>query len=182
MSEVKDKFTQSTKQKKIVEAMINLQFFVRAGAGTGKTATMIEGIVDKLRKYPDSSKADFFNHVFMVTFTDNAAAELKTRLRNKLLKDESPIIRKQADRVEDAWVSTIHGLCSRILKMYAIEAGIDQNFAVCSGAERAVLLQQACDEVSSELREKPEYKMLFSFYGYEKQGDWGPSNRLRNGI
>lgn len=172
MTSTGQKNSVSTKQRAIIDAMMQRQVFVRAGAGTGKTKTMVDGIVDKLRHCPDAEKDDFFNHVFMVTFTNNAAAELKTRLRTKLLEEQDEAVRRQADRIEDAWVSTIHGLCSRILRMYALEAGIQPNFQVCSEEQREVLLHTARDEVSKELLAETRYQALFEFFGFEKQGEY----------
>lgn len=172
MSKKTDYFELSKAQKGIVEAMMTQQLFVRAGAGTGKTATMVEGIVDCLRRCPKNERKEFFDHVFMITFTNNAADELKTRLRKRLLEDENPSIRKLAVKVEDAWVSTIHGLCSRILKMYALEAGLNPQFGHCSEIERELLLKQAKDEISSKLREDSEFHDLFAFFGFEKTGGY----------
>lgn len=172
MSNAKYKSGLSAEQQNVVDAMMKQQVFVRAGAGTGKTFTMVEGIVQKLREHLSDEKkegSNFFDHVFMITFTNNAAAELKTRLRAKLLADEDEEIRKQADLVENAWVSTIHGLCSRILREHALEVGVDPQFEICSESQRTVLLQQACDEVCQELQEQPEYKELFEYFGYNKE-------------
>lgn len=161
-------------QKAIVDAMMNRQVFVRAGAGTGKTFTMVEGIVQKLREHlaDDKNKdSNFFDQVFMITFTNNAAAELKTRLRAKLLADEDEMVRSQVDLVENAWVSTIHGLCSRILREHALEANVDPQFEICTESQRSILLQQACDEVCQELREDERFAKVFDFYGYKNSSD-----------
>lgn len=169
----------SDEQQDVVDAMMKHQVFVRAGAGTGKTFTMVEGIVQKLREHlSDDSKKDsnFFDHVFMITFTNNAAAELKTRLRAKLLADEDEEVRKQADYVENAWVSTIHGLCSRILREHALEAGVDPQFEICSASQRYVLLQEACDEVCQKLREDERFTNLFDFFGYKSTSDINESS------
>ena len=95
--------------------------FVSAGAGSGKTFTLTRRIVYAL----SSESGPFVEHldqVLAITFTKDAAAEIRDRVRRALI-DEG--MDEEALAVDDAWISTIHGMCSRILRAHALELGID---------------------------------------------------------
>ena len=100
--------------------------FVSAGAGTGKTAVLVERV---LRRFRDGTPID---RLLAITFTDRAAAELRRRVREGLeLAGEM----EQARAVDTAWISTIHRFCLRILRAHAFEAGLDPRF--CDRRRRA---------------------------------------------
>ena len=102
---------------------------VAAGAGSGKTFTLANRIVYAL--LPESGGgaplADTIEQICAITFTNAAAAELKARVK-ATLRAEGLI--DQALRVDDAWISTIHGMCMRILKANALLLGIDPDFDI----------------------------------------------------
>ena len=81
---------------------------VRAGAGTGKTTVLVERFV---RAVVDDGAA--VESMLAITFTEKAAAEMKTRVRRRFLELGR---REDARAAEGAWISTIHGLCARILR------------------------------------------------------------------
>ena len=66
-----------------------------------------------------------------ITFTSKAAGEIKSRVKGAL---RAGGMTEQALKVDDAWVSTIHGMCSRILRAHALELGIDPAFTVADEA------------------------------------------------
>jgi len=90
--------------------------FVSAGAGTGKTSVLIERVVRRLQEGTP------LDHLLVITFTERAADELKRRIRVRLRELE--MLDAEA-AVESAWISTIHGLCARVLRAHALEAGIE---------------------------------------------------------
>jgi ATP-dependent exoDNAse (exonuclease V) beta subunit len=108
--------------------------FVSAGAGTGKTSVLIERVI---RRLEEGTPLD---HLLVITFTDRAADELKRRIRTRLRELDMV---DAAAAVETAWISTIHGLCARVLRAHALEAGIDPSFAVASDTEMRILQSEA---------------------------------------
>jgi ATP-dependent helicase/nuclease subunit A len=106
---------------------------VRAGAGTGKTSVLVERFV---RAVVDDGVP--VEAILAITFTEKAAAELKERVRARFLELDE---RERAREAEAAWISTIHGFCSRILRAHALTAGIDPEYRVLGEweAERAAL-------------------------------------------
>ena len=77
-----------------------------------------------------------------ITFTKDAAAEIRDRVRRALI-DEG--MDEEALTVDDAWISTIHGMCSRILRAHALELGIDPEFTVLTDTDE--LMDQAVEHV-----------------------------------
>ncbi len=110
--------------------------FVSAGAGTGKTAVLVERV---LRRIDAGTSLDA---ILVITFTDRAASELKARVRAALE------LRGDFDRaraVDSAWISTIHRFCTRVLRNHAIAAGLDPQFTVTDEVGARILQSEAFD-------------------------------------
>lgn len=115
---------------------------ISAGAGSGKTFTLTQRIAAALAD--PASGVDDIDQICAITFTRKAAAELKGRVRSTL-RAQGRL--DQAMKVDGAWISTIHGMCSRILRAEALELGVDPGFRVLEGKERDDLLARALSEV-----------------------------------
>ena len=101
---------------------------VLAGAGSGKTRVLtarIAHLVEDMGVPPEN--------ILAITFTNKAANEMKERL--SLIADTRRM-----------WVSTIHSMCVRILRMYADKRGLTQNFSIYSEQERTAVIKQAFKE------------------------------------
>ena len=115
--------------------------FVSAGAGSGKTFTLTRRIVYALS--PESGPfVEHLDQVLAITFTKDAAAEIRDRVRCALIEEGMD---EEALTVDDAWISTIHGMCSRILRAHALELGIDPEFTVLTDTDE--LMDQAVAHV-----------------------------------
>ena len=104
---------------------------VLAGAGTGKTFTMvrkIEYLIDEENVSPD--------RILALTFTNNAADSMREKLNAKLGAAGYDI---------DAY--TYHSICNEILTDYAYEAGIDPDFEVTTDAEKYAIVLDVLDEI-----------------------------------
>jgi ATP-dependent exoDNAse (exonuclease V) beta subunit len=110
---------------------------VRAGAGTGKTTVLVERFVQAVVE--DGVEVE---QVLAITFTEKAAAEMKSRVRQRFLELGR---REDARAAESAWVSTIHGLCARMLRAHALSAGIDPAFRVLDEIESDRIASDAFD-------------------------------------
>lgn len=118
---------------------------VSAGAGSGKTFTLTQRIAYALERRDGSEPfAKSIDEVLAITFTKKAAAELKSRIKHRLLDMG---LAEEALKVDDAWISTIHGMCSRLLREHALEIGIDPAFEVISETQAARYRSEAFDEV-----------------------------------
>lgn len=135
-----DLSTLMPQQLQIVKTL-DRPLFVSAGAGSGKTFTLTRRIVYALS--PESGPfVEHLDQVLAITFTKDAAAEIRDRVRRALI-DEG--MDEEALTVDDAWISTIHGMCSRILRAHALELGIDPEFTVLIDTDE--LMDQAAEHV-----------------------------------
>ncbi|MDE0332184.1 MAG: UvrD-helicase domain-containing protein [Nitrospinae bacterium] len=100
---------------------------VEAGAGTGKTTLLVERILHLIR-----SEGASLDEIAAITFTRKATAELKDRIRGRLIEavpgeqDAEARTRLQdaLDNLESARISTIHGFALNILQGFSVEAGL----------------------------------------------------------
>jgi ATP-dependent helicase/nuclease subunit A len=114
---------------------------VSAAAGSGKTSVLAERCAHLVC---DASPRCNVSQLLVVTFTEAAAAEMKSRieatLRKRILSGtDDPHLRRQLKLIEHANVSTLHGFCSRLLRQHFHRVGLDPNFAILDGDEAALL-------------------------------------------
>ena len=132
--------------------------FVSAGAGTGKTAVLVERFVRAIDNGVDVGS------MLVITYTERAAAELRSRIRARL----GELGRRELTRELDAaWISTIHGFCLRLLKQHPFAAGLDPRFRVLDESQAAVLRAEAFDDALAEFcaGEEPDRLALLATYG-----------------
>ena len=109
--------------------------FVSAGAGTGKTTVLVERFARAV--CDDGVDVD---SMLVITYTERAAGELRSRIRARLVEAGRPDLARELD---GAWISTIHGLCLRLLKSHPFEAGLDPRFRVLDDNQARVLAGEA---------------------------------------
>ena len=113
---------------------------VLAGAGTGKTRVLTGRIIHLL----DSGKAKP-EDILAVTFTNKAAAEMKHRIHSALAEPPS-----------DLMLGTFHGICHRLLRIHAQDAGYSKNFQILDSADQLAFLRRLMREHEiNELRFQP---------------------------
>jgi ATP-dependent helicase/nuclease subunit A len=139
---------------------------VRAGAGTGKTTVLVERFV---RAVVDDGVP--VESILAITFTEKAAAEMRTRVRRRFLDLGR---RAEARAAEGAWISTIHGFCSRLLRAHALSAGVDPEYRVLDELEAGRLALEAFDAALEEFMgdgEDPEHVEMVASYTPDRLRD-----------
>lgn len=141
---------------------------VSAGAGSGKTRVLVERFVYILQQGQGATRA---SDILAITFTRKAAAEMKERVRKLLAEradgDASGFWREQLEDLERAQISTIHGLCSRILRDNPVEAQLDPDFTLAEefeGEEFAAQCLQSYLRLGLR-RQNPAVCALVELYG-----------------
>lgn len=138
---------------------------VSAAAGSGKTAVLTERII-KLIADPDSGvRAD---RMVIVTFTNDAASEMKKRLDNKLrdLINENPensYLARQQILLQSARISTINSFCFELIRDNISEQGITSGFGILDETDDKVLKAQAMDELIEYYSENESEKLSFMY-------------------
>jgi ATP-dependent helicase/nuclease subunit A len=107
---------------------------VSAGAGSGKTTVLVERFIDLVENDAVSPL-----EILAITFTEKAAAEMKERIVRRFEERGDTANRRLA---EAAYISTIHGFCSRILREHPLVAKLDPSFRVMDEVTRNVFLDE----------------------------------------
>lgn len=147
-----------------IATTLDAPLFVEAGAGSGKTFTLTQRIAWALSPGSGADGAPFLtglDQVLVITFTEAAAREIKERTRRTL---RSAGLADQALAVDDAWISTIHGMCARILRRHALDLRLDPAFAVVADSAQAALFDRAMDEVLRAARADDAFAGLLSAF------------------
>ena len=150
-------------QEKTIKTL-DKPLFVAAGAGSGKTFTLTQRIVWALKEGSGTDGKPYLNSLdqaLIITFTNAAATEIKERVREALEKEG---LHSAALQVDDAWISTIHGMCSRILKIHALDLGLDPEFEIINDMTRNQLVNISIEEVLRELSQDESYAEFLSTY------------------
>ena len=154
-------------QEKTIKTL-DKPLFVAAGAGSGKTFTLTQRIVWALKEGSGADGKPYLSSLdqaLIITFTNAAATEIKERIREALEKEG---LHSAALQVDDAWISTIHGMCSRILKIHALDLGLDPEFEIIDDMTRNHLVNISIEEVLRELSQDESYAEFLSTYAGNK--------------
>ena len=118
---------------------------VSAGAGTGKTKTLVARYLRLLleRVEREGVQRDSLDHLLAITYTRQAAEEMRQRIEEALRELGLTVLARMIDR---AWISTIHSFCERVLRRYAIDLGIDPYFTGLDEDQSTLLRLQSFDE------------------------------------
>lgn len=104
----------------------NCNVLVSAGAGSGKTAVLSERVLELVREGVDVTD------LIVLTFTNAAAAEMKERIRNKLLADgqTNPEVLENANKIDQSFITTFDSFCLYLVKKYNYILNVSQNISI----------------------------------------------------
>lgn len=151
-------------QQQAIDAQ-NRELLVSAAAGSGKTSVLVERIVRMIAQERLS-----IDKMLIVTFTRAAAGEMRDRLEKRLASSaqDDAFLRRQADLVATAQISTIHSFCQKTVRRYFQFCQIDPQFGLCDERTRAAFydesLQDTLDWLYAEARTDEELKSLTDKY------------------
>ncbi len=142
------------------------RLLITAGAGSGKTRTLAERFAAYVAHDVSRGAGERVDSVLTITYTTKAAAELAERVRGAL---RARGLEREARRIDGAWISTIHTLCSRILRREALAAGIDPAFTVANDVQGAELAASAFQSAAgAAIRDDdPDVVRLLEVYRYD---------------
>lgn len=142
---------------------------VSAAAGSGKTAVLINRMIEKVLAEENPISVD---ELLVVTFTNASAAEMRHRMSNALEKavsetPESSHLRKQLRLINKAQISTLHSFCLQVVKQYAYLLEIDPGFRIAGDTEAALLRDDVLEAVLESAYEGEDadavYRLADSF-------------------
>ena len=161
---------------------------LRAVAGSGKTtvlvARFIESFKSSLQRKTRKSLAENLSSIVAITFTEKAAAEMRTRIR-LLLKNALDTAavpgqlaadwRQARDAMRHSNIGTIHSFCASVLQRFPLEAGIDPEFGIIDATQSYLWQRDAVESLSLEAGQPGVLgadSSLFTVYPHKKVVKW----------
>ncbi|AMM31978.1 hypothetical protein SA2016_1298 [Sinomonas atrocyanea] len=121
---------------------------VSASAGTGKTYTLTEKIVQEITAGTPAEK------IMATTFTKKAAGELRERIAARLLDAgggaPAPALAAASQQLGASLIGTVNSVCGQLLAEYAIDAGLSPALEVIGEDQLAAMFRLATDEIRAE--------------------------------
>jgi ATP-dependent helicase/nuclease subunit A len=142
-------------QRDKIQNNLDTNFVVDAGAGAGKTASLVNRIFSLMK----NKKADVCN-IVVITFTNKAASELMERVYDRFdkeinQKDLNLEIKQHLEycyeNISNMTIGTIHSFCTDILKEFPAEAGVDCNFVMLEENETEKLQKKVWHDFLDKL-------------------------------
>src|SRR5256714_3343341 len=149
-------------EQKVAAHTLDRHLSVTAGPGAGKTFVLVERFLEILR-----TKKVSVENIVAITFTNRAANEMRQRVRDRI----DGLLRGSSDQERQTWlrhkrtlegavITTIHGLCSRLLHEFPVEANIDPQFVLLDEHQAAMMLEAVVEESLAEAIHKGEEIIL----------------------
>lgn len=136
---------------------------VAAGAGSGKTAVLVERILKKIIE----DKVDI-DKLLVVTFTNAAASEMRERIANRLYQEleKDATLQKQITMLAKSNISTLHSFCLKVIRDNFFKIDLDPNFRIGDQVECELLKIETVEELMEELYEADdkEFEELINTY------------------
>ena len=142
---------------------------IPAGAGSGKTYTIQTTLAQWIRE--NEVEPD---RIVAVTFTEAAAAELRGRIRDELVRQNR---HEDALRLDQSHISTIHGFGLKLLSEFAFDAGLNPSPRLLTDDEESILIRlalAATDQSVGIMKDLSRFGYRFDFSRKE-----GPEDKFR---
>lgn len=138
----------TSEQKKVID-LRDRDILVSAAAGSGKTAVLVERIVNRI--CVDNPPVDI-DRMLVVTFTKAAAAEMRERVSRaidglKELKPDDENLQRQSTLVHNALITTIDSFCLFVVQNNFAQLNLDPDFRIGDQAELKLMLKDALAQV-----------------------------------
>lgn len=145
---------------------------VSAAAGAGKTAVLVERIIQKIL---DQNNPTDIDRLLVVTFTKAAAAEMRDRISSAIARElnDNPASRhlnRQLALLNRASITTLHSFCLEVLRQYFYRIDLDPAFRVADDTEVGLMRLEALDEVFESCYEAgdSDFLTLVDSYGGDR--------------
>ncbi|HFL3607037.1 TPA: helicase-exonuclease AddAB subunit AddA [Clostridioides difficile] len=158
-------------QLEVIESR-ECNLLVAAAAGSGKTAVLVERIIQMITSRENPIDID---KLLVVTFTNAAASEMRERIGDAIGKalDENPEnkhLQNQLVLLNKSSITTIHSFCLDVIKSNFHRINLDPNFRIGDQTECAILKQEAIEEVFEDLYEERDEGFLNLVESYAERG------------
>ena len=161
---------QDNEARNTIEHALDETLFVEAGAGTGKTTSLVNRILELV-----GSGATTLDKVAAITFTEAAAAELRERIRTELERaaenaslsdDRRNLCRQGVEQLDSASIQTLHSFAGALLQERPLEAGLPPSFDTMDAIESDLAFEESwaqwIDAALDDAALQPHFLMTFS--------------------
>lgn len=162
-----------THEQKQVISLRNRNILVSAAAGSGKTATLVERIIQRITQGDNPIDID---RLLVVTFTKAAAAEMRERVGNAIeqKRQEQPNnqhLKRQSLLLHSAQITTIDSFCLSVIQDYFHEINLDPVFRIAEEEELTLLQHDVVMEILEEEYEqgREDFLSFAQAYGGKHQ-------------
>lgn len=121
----------------------NTNIIVSAGAGSGKTTVLKTRVLRELKEGVN------VNDLIILTFTNNAAQEMKERIRKTI--NENPEVADQGELIDSAYITTFDSFAQSLVKKYNYLLNVDKSFTIVDAAIVNTEISKILDEIFDEL-------------------------------
>ena len=125
---------------------------VSAGAGSGKTAVLTERVIRKLKDGVSIDK------LLILTFTNEAAGEMKDRIRNKIKATES--LKEQLNYIDNAYITTFDSFAFAMVRKYHYLLNLSKDIAIIDQSIMNIKRKEYLDEIFDDLYEEENHLFL----------------------
>lgn len=148
-------------QQRVIDTR-DSNILVSAAAGSGKTAVLVERIIQRVM---DRENPVDIDRLLIVTFTSAAAAQMRERISRAVAKglEENPEnehLQRQASLIHNAQITTIDSFCLFVIRNNFNEIGIDPGFRVADESEIKMLEADVMDRLLEEMHTEPSERFL----------------------
>ena len=148
-------------QQRVIDTR-NCNILVSAAAGSGKTAVLVERIIQMITD--DNNPVDI-DRLLIVTFTSAAAAQMRERISKAVSQKleehpESEHLQKQASLIHNAQITTIDSFCLYVIRNNFNEIGLDPAFRVADESEVRLLEADVMGKLLEEAHTEPTERFL----------------------
>jgi ATP-dependent helicase/nuclease subunit A len=155
--------TWTTDQWKAIQIR-NKDILVAAAAGSGKTAVLVNRMIQKILSTDDPVNVD---ELLVVTFTSASAAEMRHRIGEALeiaieQNPESRHLRKQLGLLNKSSISTLHSFCMEVIRNYYYLIDVDPGFRIADETEAQLMKDEVMDELFEEEYGKKDNQAFFN--------------------
>lgn len=142
--------TKWTEEQMLAIVKGNTNIIVSAGAGSGKTAVLTQRVITDLKK------GMHINELLILTFTNNAAMEMKTRIKKAILEDEE--IKNEAKLTDSADITTFDAYVLSLVKKYHYLLNLDSDITLIDSSiikkKKKDFIEEIFDELFTQKNEK----------------------------
>lgn len=145
-----------TKEQRQVIELRDRNILVSAAAGSGKTAVLVERIIQRIT---DEQHPVDVDRMLVVTFTNAAASEMRERIGDAIeaaleKEPENQHLQRQQSLIHNAQITTIDSFCLYIVRNYFHTIDLEPGFRIADEGELALLREHVLDEVLESFYEK----------------------------